>query len=118
MQLPPVKVLLTWPTPNYVNPDVRGPELLIITYVFFPLAVLMVAVRVFTRLHVSNAFGVDDVFLLIAIIPSGAIAVLTCLSVTHWGWDRHIWDIPIDLVTRGLKLTSKNDQLLSHVRVN
>jgi|ERR1700712_3705019 len=118
MQLPPVEVLLTWPTPNYINPTVvRGPQLLIITCVFFPLAVLMVALRIFTRLHISKAFGIDDVFLLIAIIPCGAIAVLTSLAVTHWGWNRHIWDVPFDLVTRGLKLTSKNYHIIYGVRV-
>jgi hypothetical protein len=61
MQLPPAEVLLSWPTPNYVDPpDVRGLELPIITFVLFPIALIMVALRVFTRLFISKSFGVDD----------------------------------------------------------
>jgi hypothetical protein len=112
MQLPPAAELLKWPIPNYKNPThVRGPELLIITGIFFPLAVLMVVLRVFTRLRISKAFGVDDIFLLTALVPTGAITVLTCLAMTRWGWNRHIWDVPFDLVTRGLKLTSKIEMI-------
>jgi hypothetical protein len=108
MQLPPVSEIAKWPVPNYVNPThVRGPELLIITCIFFPLAALMVALRIFTRIRVSKAFGVDDVFLLTALVPTGAITVLTGLAMTRWDWNRHIWDVPIPLVVRGLKLTSK-----------
>lgn len=76
MQLPPVNVILSWPTPNYTDPtDVRGPQLLIVTLIFFPIAVSMVALRVFTRLRLSKAFGVDDLILVAATIPTFAIAV-------------------------------------------
>lgn len=106
MQLPPVEVLLSWPTPNYVDPtDTRGPQLLIITFIFFPIALFFVALRMFTRLQISKSFGVDDVFLLAAIFPTTACAVLTSLAVQRWGWDRHIWDVHIDLLSLGLKLT-------------
>ena len=76
MQLPPVNVILSWPTPNYTNPtDIRGPQLLIVTLIFFPIAVCMVALRVFTHLRLSKAFGVDDLILVTATIPTCAIAV-------------------------------------------
>jgi hypothetical protein len=121
MRLPPVDVILSWPLPNYVNPtDVRGPGILIVTGIFFPIAALMVGLRIFTRLHLSKAFGIDDMFLLAAIAPAFAIAVLTGVAVTHWGWNRHIWDVPLDMVTLGLKLTSnvhlrsRNGKLISH----
>ena len=105
MQLPPVEVLLSWPTPNYVNPThVRGPELFIITLVFFPIAMLMVALRVFTRLRITKCFGVDDMFLVAATVPTTAVAILIVLAEQRWGWNRHIWDVPTDLLTLGLKL--------------
>jgi len=108
MQLPPVEVLLSWPTPNYINPtDVRGPALLVISWILFPIALLMVTLRIFTRLTLSKSFGVDDILLVIAVFPAAAIAILTSLAVTRWGWNRHIWDVPTDLVTFGLKLTSE-----------
>lgn len=108
MQLPPVEVLLSWPTPNHVNPtDVRGPALLIISWILFPIALLMVGLRIFTRLTLSKSFGVDDILLVTAVFPAAAMAILTSLAVTRWGWNRHIWDVPTDLVTFGLKLTSE-----------
>ena len=65
---------------------------------------LMVALRMFTRLRISKSFGVDDIFLLAATVPTAAVAVLAILATQRWGWNRHIWDVPIDLITRGLKL--------------
>lgn len=119
MQLPPASVLASWPAANYVNPThVRGPELIIIAGIFFPLAVLMVILRVFTRIRISKAFGIDDVFLLAALVPTFAITVLTCLAMTKWGWNRHIWDVPLDLVARGLKLTGKVEILCSKYAAN
>jgi len=109
MRIPPPEVIASWPTPNYIDPkDVRGNELLIVSSVFFPLALAMVALRMYTRLRISKCFGVDDVLLLMAVFPSGCIAISTVLSVTKWGWDRHIWDVPLHLITVGLKMTSKS----------
>jgi hypothetical protein len=65
----------------------------------------MVSLRTFTRIRLSEAFGADDIFLIIATIPTTAIAIITALAVRRWGWDRHIWDVPPDLVTLGLKMT-------------
>lgn len=106
MQLPPIEVILSWPTPNYTNPKVtRGSELVILSFVFFSLAILSVALRTFTRVRISRSFGVDDIFLLAAVPPTTAVAILTSLAHTKWGWNRHIWDVPFDLVTLGLKLS-------------
>jgi len=92
MQLPPADVILSWPTPNYVNPkDVRGFQLPIITFVLFPIVLITVALRVFTRLFISRSFGVDDWFLLAAVVPTTACAVLTLLAVQRWGWNRKLF---------------------------
>jgi len=108
MRLPTAEVLLSWPTPNYEHPSAkRGNELLIITCVIYPIALLMVAVRMYTRIHISRSFGIDDVLLLLAIPPATAVATILSLAVTRWGWDRHIWDVPQDNIILGLKLTSK-----------
>ena len=106
MQLPPASVILSWPTPNYVDPtDVRGPELLIIQLTFLPIALILVALRMYTRLRLSRSFGVDDVFVLAAAIPATACTALFPYVVRHLGWDRHIWDVPIDLLSPGLQMT-------------
>jgi len=90
MQIPPIDVILSWPTSNYDDPqDVRGFGLLIVTCVVYPITVLMVGLRIFTRLRISRSFGIEDVFLLPAQFLTTACAVLTCLAV-DWGWNRHI----------------------------
>jgi hypothetical protein len=106
MQLPPASVILSWPTPNYVDPtDVRGPELLIIILIFLPIALILVALRIYTRLRLSRSFGVDDVSVLAAAIPATACAALFPYVVRHLGWDHHIWDVPIDLLSPGLQMS-------------
>lgn len=105
MQLPPLSVLLSWPPPNYDNPsEVRGPQLLIISSILLPIAIFMVAVRTYTRLCLSKSFGLDNVFLIVAILPTIGCAVLTNLAIRHWGWDRHIWDVRLVLLPLGLKV--------------
>jgi len=67
MQLPPLEVLLSWPTPNYVDPETRGPALIIVNSFFITLVVLTVCARLYTRLVIKRWFGIDDVFILLAL---------------------------------------------------
>ncbi|CAG8973500.1 hypothetical protein HYALB_00002825 [Hymenoscyphus albidus] len=53
MQLPPLE-------PNYVDPVTRGWEHRIIIILVFPLVLVIVGIRIFTRLRISRSFGVDD----------------------------------------------------------
>jgi hypothetical protein len=104
MQLPPVDVLITWPQGNYNNPsEVRGPAILILTVIFVPLLVILVALRIYTRLRLSKNFGADDIAILAAVFPTMGCAVLTLTAVLHYGWSRHAWDIPPDQLEVGLK---------------
>jgi hypothetical protein len=68
MQLPPVEILLTWPTPNYDDPVTRGPALVIVNAIFIALVLLTVAARLYTRLVIKRWFGWDDVFILLALV--------------------------------------------------
>lgn len=68
MLLPPLNVLETWPTPNYIDPITRGPGLLIVNVVFSALALTIVALRLYTRTWITRSVGVDDVFVLIALV--------------------------------------------------
>lgn len=67
MQIFP-EILATHPTPNYIDPETRGPGLLICNAVLFALAFVFVAARVYTRTHVSGGFGLDDLFIVAAIV--------------------------------------------------
>lgn len=104
MQLPPAEVLLSWPTPNYKDPVTRGHQLEILTFILFPIAMLMISLRTFTRLHLTKAWGIDDILLLCAVPPALVIAVSSIVAVRGWGWDRHIWDVKFDKISSGLRL--------------
>jgi uncharacterized membrane protein len=56
----------TWPTPNYVNPETRGPGFIIMNLVLYPIVVAIVAIRIYTRLRISRSFGPDDVCIVLA----------------------------------------------------
>jgi hypothetical protein len=104
MQLPPIEVIATWPQPNYINPsDVRGPTILILTSIFIPLLVILVALRIYTRLRISKSFGADDIAIIAAVFPTVGCAVLALVAVLHYGWSRHVWDVPPDQLVTGLK---------------
>ncbi|XP_014551162.1 hypothetical protein COCVIDRAFT_113642 [Bipolaris victoriae FI3] len=69
MQLPPASVILSWPTPNYDDPVTRGPALVIVNAIFISLTFLIL-------------FAVG-------------LTVVVLLANKSYGWDRHVWDIPI-----------------------
>jgi hypothetical protein len=60
------EVVATWPKPNYVNPERRGPELYIVNTIFFTMATIAVLIRLYTRLFVRKWFGLDDWLILFA----------------------------------------------------
>lgn len=52
-------------TANFVNPASRRPQIIAIAIIFPVLAFIAIALRLYTRLFVSRAFGLDDGILLI-----------------------------------------------------
>ncbi|EUC41054.1 hypothetical protein COCMIDRAFT_107175 [Bipolaris oryzae ATCC 44560] len=69
MQLPPVSVVLSWPTPNYDDPVTRGPALVIVNAIFITLTLLIL-------------FAIG-------------LTIVVLLANKSYGWDRHVWDIPV-----------------------
>jgi len=64
---PPLSVLGTW-TPNYVDPQTRNwtfPALLIVLYI---LAFAAVFLRLIARLVYMRNAGIDDVFIVLALV--------------------------------------------------
>ncbi|KAJ5833717.1 hypothetical protein N7474_002028 [Penicillium riverlandense] len=94
MKSPPMSVLETWPTPNYIDPPTRGHGVLVVNVVCISLAFLVVLLRIFTRLRITCSAGVDDVLVVIGLAFSVGMAVVTSIATEEWGWNRHIWDIP------------------------
>jgi len=88
MQLPPADVLLSWPTPNYDNPVTRGPALVIVNSIFISLAVITVVARIYTRIVIKRWFGIDDVFILLALLFTIGLTAVVILANQRFGWNR------------------------------
>ena len=70
--IPPASVIATWPTPNYKNPATRGNGVTIINAILISLSVILVALRLYVRIAIIKWFGLDDFFLILALVSSGS----------------------------------------------
>lgn len=61
-------MILSWPKPNYANPHTRGDALLIVNSILIALVVIVVGLRMYTRVVIKRWFGIDDVFTLLALV--------------------------------------------------
>lgn len=68
MRIPPPAVLVDWPTPNYDNPQTRGPSLIIINIIFIALALIAVVGRFYARIVIKKWFGIDDWMCVLALV--------------------------------------------------
>lgn len=68
MQLPSVEVIKSWPASNFVNPEKRGPVAIITVSVLLGIVTILLAVRIYTRLRISQGFGWDDVLIMLAYV--------------------------------------------------
>ncbi|TID13469.1 hypothetical protein E6O75_ATG11385 [Venturia nashicola] len=95
------ELLATWPKPNFVDPVTRGPILYVINGIFFALATLTIAIRLYTRVFVRKWVGLDDYLIVFAWLCSAGD-----MATVFWGyhrlhWDRHIWDVPASFFVSG-----------------
>jgi hypothetical protein len=68
MRIVPIDVVLTWPPPNYTNPVTRGPTAVILIIVLSSFVVVAVSLRIYTRLCVQRWSGIDDLFMVLAVV--------------------------------------------------
>jgi hypothetical protein len=59
----PLDVILSWPKPNYVDPERRGPALVVVNCILLPLSLTVVGLRLYTRLMIVHSAGLDDLFI-------------------------------------------------------
>jgi hypothetical protein len=64
--MPPLSVIIGWPTPNYVDPEKRSSGEFAIGAIFFALATVVVFLRLYARLFIRRWFGLDDFFICFA----------------------------------------------------
>ncbi|OAG43867.1 hypothetical protein AYO21_01719 [Fonsecaea monophora] len=98
---PSPEVIATWPKPNYVNPDTRGPGLVYMCIIFAAIGIITCTARVYSRLFITKAPGLDDLLVVIALGFLTALAVLVIIGNKKYYSGRHIWDIPPDSFVGG-----------------
>ena len=78
----PLDVILSWPQPNYIDPVRRGPALVAVNCVLLPLALIVVGLRLYTRLIIVHSAGLDDVFIGLASVCSPSSSNLESRAYT------------------------------------
>ncbi|KAJ6256196.1 hypothetical protein Dda_9031 [Drechslerella dactyloides] len=78
--------------PNYVVEN-RQVSMYIIDCVFFILAVIMVLMRIYTRVFIIHKFGLDDWCMVLALISVAAFTTLQFCFLIYGGVGYHIWDV-------------------------
>jgi hypothetical protein len=64
----PIKVLISFPPPNYAHPVTRGPTLYIVNGILIGITIFVVLLRLYTRIFIKRWVGADDVFIVIATV--------------------------------------------------
>ncbi|KAI4200221.1 MAG: hypothetical protein LQ350_004079 [Teloschistes chrysophthalmus] len=101
---PSKEIIQSWPKPNFINPETRGPALTVVNIVFIILVVLVVALRFYTRLRITRSFGLDDWVIGASLVPTFALTVVVLVADNHYGWNRHSWDLHAHNGPHGYKL--------------
>jgi hypothetical protein len=64
----PIDVIISWPKANYLNPETRGAGLLIFNAVLIFIVTFTVLLRLYVRVYLLRWFGVDDLFIIAALV--------------------------------------------------
>jgi hypothetical protein len=65
---PPLEVMLSWPTPNYINPVTQPKAIPILACVLGPLAVCLLFTRLWVRIRMQRNAGADDWLMVVALV--------------------------------------------------
>ncbi|PSN59014.1 hypothetical protein BS50DRAFT_449075, partial [Corynespora cassiicola Philippines] len=91
----PLEVILSWPTPNYTNPETRGDTLVIVNSLLIIIVAIVVTLRLYVRLVIKRWFGSDDALIILALIFDVGLTACVLIANQRFGWDRHVYDIPL-----------------------
>ena len=81
MRFPPPSVIATWPPANHVNPENRGPALLIVELTILPVALICLALRLYVRVYLVRRSGWDDWLMVGAAIFGTGVTVCVVLGM-------------------------------------
>lgn len=79
---PPTDVLLSWPKPNYVNPEDRGWSSSIVLLVFLGITFFVYIARMWARLGIGKNAGLDDTLMTIAMLPLFGLTISAVLGMS------------------------------------
>ncbi|KAL5433010.1 hypothetical protein PMIN07_011401 [Paraphaeosphaeria minitans] len=88
----PPEVILSWPTPNYVNPERHSDSGPITVIVFLVLSILVYFARMWARVVMTKTAGLDDWIMTSSIKSLIAAAIAVVLACREYGFQWHIWD--------------------------
>ncbi|KAF1995916.1 hypothetical protein P154DRAFT_331548 [Amniculicola lignicola CBS 123094] len=111
MRYPPPEVMKTWPKPNHVDPDTRGPGLMIVELTITPIAVICVLLRLWVRVAWLRKAWWDDWLMVIAMIFSCGTTALVILATQTYGWNVHVWDLTFPQMETGRKASMAGQTL-------
>jgi hypothetical protein len=79
---PPPEVLLSWPVPNYVNPEDRGWNSSIILMIVLGITFIIYTGRMWARLVVAKNAGLDDILMSVAMLPTFGLTISAILGMS------------------------------------
>ncbi|KAM0254600.1 hypothetical protein ACHAQJ_006636 [Trichoderma viride] len=80
----------------------RGPQLQVAAYLLLFFAVVSMILRCYVRLFMIKSFGLDDSFMLVALIMF-ILFVTSALVGVHYGTGRHYWNLTNDDISSAMK---------------
>lgn len=67
-------------TPNYTNPDTRGPGLVVVNGISLALVLVFVSLRIYTNVRVQRWVGNDDTWIMVAAVRMVEIRLVCLLT--------------------------------------
>ncbi|KAI4802653.1 hypothetical protein E4T44_11499 [Aureobasidium sp. EXF-8845] len=68
-------------------------------------AFVVVVARFYCRIRMGSKRGLwwDDLFIILAFMFAVGFGAIVNVAMGHYGWDRHIWNIPLDVLSTSVK---------------
>ncbi|OJD32256.1 uncharacterized protein BKCO1_3900041 [Diplodia corticola] len=100
----PPELVAAWQTDAYPHGIRAERSLTVISLVFTPIAFVVVLARLYDRAFVRRNAGLDDLLMVASLFPLTGLCICTILSEHLYGFDRHTWDLTVDLIAPSRKL--------------
>ena len=68
MKIPPIEVIASWPTPNYINPESRAPIGKVVGSILLVSVTIVILIRLYSRKQLTKGCGLDDLLICLAYV--------------------------------------------------